>query len=159
MNGNHTPVPDSRLSRHNEVGILERRENKCCPDWAGDGDDPADPGEGYNPGNCGVHVVQYQKNEGKPDSTGGTTNYRFDIQISDGQLEPVGELDYADAPGGQGVDVDSALPYVLVVTAENVDDDPVRFAYAAQTWDSSSGQCSVGKYDSGSRQMDCGFPC
>jgi hypothetical protein len=67
-------------------------------------------------------------------------------------------LDYADAPGGQGVDVDSALPLVLVVTAENIDSDPVKFAYGAQSWDSNS-QCSVGGYDSGKREMDCGFTC
>ena len=103
--------------------------------------------------------VQYQKNEGDPDSTGGNSNYRFDITIKDDQQELVGELYYADAPGGQGVDVDSALPWVLIVTAQNVDDDPVQFAYGDQSWDSNSGQCSVGGYDSGARQMDCGFTC
>ena len=103
--------------------------------------------------------AQYQKNEGEPDSTGGTTNYRFDIVIQDDQQERIGELDYADAPGGQGVDVDSALPLVLIVTAQDVDDDPVKFAYGDQSWDSNSDQCSVGGYDSGSRQMDCGFTC
>ena len=71
----------------------------------------------------------------------------------------MGELYYADAPGGQGVDVDSALPAVLIVTAENVDSDPVQFAYNGASWDSNAAQCSVGGYDSGSRNMDCGFTC
>lgn len=34
--------------------------------------------------------------------------------------------------GGVGVGVSSALPFVLLVTAENVDSDPVQFAYAGQ---------------------------
>lgn len=103
--------------------------------------------------------AQYQKNEGDPASTGGNSDYRFDITIKDDQQELVGELDHADAPGGQGVNVDSALPLVLIVTAQNVDDDPVKFAYSGQSWDSNSGQCSVGGYDSGARQIDCGFTC
>lgn len=53
----------------------------------------------------------------------------------------------------------SELPLVLVATAGSVDDDPVTFAYGSQSWDSNSGQCSTGGYDSGSRQMDCGFTC
>jgi len=53
----------------------------------------------------------------------------------------------------------SELPLVLVATAGSVDNDPVKFAYGGQSWDSSSGQCSTGGYDSGSRQMDCGFTC
>lgn len=106
-----------------------------------------------------TNTSQYQKNEGAPDSTGGTSNYRFDIKIHDDQDELVGELDYADAPDGQGVNVDSALPDVLIITAESVDSDPVQFAYNGVSWDSSSSQCKVGGYDSGSRNMDCGFTC
>ena len=173
------PIPDNLLV--GDGGIFKKRNSQYCHDWLGNEEDPADPdstpgvGIGYYPGNCGVHVkqvsqcsyrerplltfLQYQKNEGAPDSTGGTSNYRFDILIKDDQGERVGELDYADAPGGQGVNVDSQLPLVLVVTAENVDDDPVEFAYGGQSWDSNSAQCSVGGYDSGARQMDCGFSC
>ena len=57
------------------------------------------------------------------------------------------------------MDVDGELPLVFIATAGAVDDDPVKFAYGSQNWDSNSGQCKVGKYDSGSRQMDCGFTC
>ena len=71
----------------------------------------------------------------------------------------MGEVDYYDAPTGKGVGVDSELPSVFVATAGTVDDDPVTFAYGSQNWDSNSGQCSVGEYDSGSRQMDCSFTC
>ena len=71
----------------------------------------------------------------------------------------MGELDYADAPTGQGVDVDSRLPAVLILTAGSVDSDPIQFAYNGASWDSNSAQCSVGDYDSGSRNLDCGFTC
>lgn len=117
-------------------------------------------GLGYLPGNCGVHVTQYQKNEGPnaANGAGGTSNYRFDITIFDDNQIQIGQVLLADAPGGVGVDVDSKLPLVLVVTSEQVDSDPVQFAYGGQSWDSNS-QCSVGGYDSGSRNMDCGFAC
>lgn len=39
----------------------------------------------------------------------------------------------ANTPIGQGVDDDSAIALVLVVTAENVDSDAVQFAYGAQS--------------------------
>lgn len=104
---------------------------------------------------------QYQKNEGDPASNGnlGTSDYRITVLLKDANQELVGEVDYFDAPSGQGADIDSELPLVMVVTTGNVDDDPVSFAYGGQSWDSNSGQCSVGGYDSGSRQMDCGFTC
>ena len=41
-----------------------------------------------------------------------------------------------------------------MVTAA-VGHDPVTFAYGSQNWKSSDGQCNVGLYDSGARQMDC----
>lgn len=118
-------------------------------------------GLAYLPGSCGVHVTQYQKNEGPAaaNGAGGTSNYRFDITLFDNNRVQIGRVLLADAPGGAGVGVTSALPWVLIVTAENVDDDPVQFAYAGSAWDSNSSQCSVGGYDSGSRNMDCGFPC
>lgn len=104
---------------------------------------------------------QYQKNEGLPATNGNlaNSNYRLTIQLKDANGELVGEVDYFDAPGGQGVGVNSALPWVFIATTGAVDDDAISFAYADQFWDSNSGQCSVGGYDSGSRQMDCGFTC
>ena len=108
-----------------------------------------------------TNTPQYQKNEGTPASNGNhaTSDYRFTILLKDANQELVGEVDYYDAPGGQGVDVDSELPEVFIATAGNVDSDAVQFAYGSQSWSSADGQCSVGGYDSGSRQMDCGFSC
>lgn len=105
--------------------------------------------------------MQYQKNEGQSASNDnvGTSDYRFTITLKDDQQEVVGGVEYYDAPSGQGVDVDSALPLVFIATAGNVDDDPINFAYGDHSWKSSDSRCSVGGYDSGSRQMDCGFPC
>lgn len=110
----------------------------------------------YEPGQCGVHVKQYQKNEA---TVNPNPNYKFDITIYDALQHQIGQVLFADAPTAVGVDVDSLLPYVLIVTAGPVDSSNVGFAYAGANWDSSSGQCSVGGYDSGSRQMDCGFAC
>jgi len=75
------------------------------------------------------------------------------VTIFDAAQKQIGQVLNQDAPAGQGVDVDGALPYVLIVTAQNVDADAVQFAYAGQTWDSNdqSHYCSFGAYDSGSR--------
>ena len=104
---------------------------------------------------------QYQKNEGLPATNGNlaNSNYRLTILLKDANGELVGEVDYFDAPGGQGVGVTSQLPLVFIATTGAVDDDAISFAYGGQFWDSNAGQCSVGGYDSGSRQMDCGFTC
>jgi hypothetical protein len=72
---------------------------------------------------------------------------------------PIGFVQGIDIPAQQGYSMTSRLPYTLVVTSGNVDDDPVQYAYAGASWDSNSADCSVGAYDSGSRQMDCGFTC
>ena len=56
------PIPSNLLPDNG--GIFKKRDNKYCPDWIGDQEDPADPdstpgtGIGYYPGNCGVHVKQ-----------------------------------------------------------------------------------------------------
>lgn len=108
----------------------------------------------FVPGWCGVHVIQYQK----PDPS--TDNYSLDVKIYDAGGNAIGQVDGADAPAGVGVGVTSALPYVLIVTAQNVDDDAVLFAYGGQNWDSKTEpQCNFGSYDSGYRQGDCGFNC
>ena len=59
---------------------------------------------------------------------------------------------------GETINQASQLPYVLLITAGAVDADPVSFEYAGKNWDTKNG-CSAGAYDSGSRQIDCGFNC
>ena len=61
------PIPDNLLPDITG-GIFKKRDDKYCPDWLGDQEDPADPdstpgvGIGYYPGNCGVHVKQVSDN-------------------------------------------------------------------------------------------------
>ncbi|MCJ1269432.1 hypothetical protein MMC22_009324, partial [Lobaria immixta] len=55
----------------------------------------------------------YQKNE-----KGVGPNYRLDVSIKDDQGGQIGFLGSAKAPAGQRVNVDSELPSVLVVTAQ-----------------------------------------
>jgi hypothetical protein len=87
----------------------------------------------YIPGWCGLHVTQFQKND--PDSNP-TGNYLLSITIFDAAQKQIGHVKRADAPAGQGVGLTSALPWVLITTAQNVDDDVVLFAYADQSWGS-----------------------
>lgn len=111
----------------------------------------------FTPGSCGVHVREYQKNEG-PGSN--TADYRFDIYLYDRAQDFIGTSGTVDIPDGSTANIGApTLPYLLLVTSGHVDSDPIYFAYAGQQWSSNSGQCSVGKYDGGDREMDCGFNC
>ncbi|KAI4194051.1 MAG: hypothetical protein LQ350_008011 [Teloschistes chrysophthalmus] len=151
--------------KRDQVGYLdqlEKRDTGICFDWPGTGEDANDPDSdpsldtGYYPGWCRLHLQQFQKNEGPAATNGkhGISDYRFSIQIKDANQELIGQVDYFDAPTGQGVNVNSKLPAVLVAIAGGVDSDPVTFAYGGQNWDSNSKQCSTGGYQNGSRQMD-----
>lgn len=131
-------------------------ENGPIPDKSSG---PASPSSlKYAPGWCGLHVTQYQKNE--PDSNP-TGNYLLSITIFDAEQQQIGHVEKADAPSGQSVNLDSALPWVLITTAQNVDDDAVLFDYADQHWGSNDQEhhCNFGAYDSGKREGDCGFSC
>lgn len=110
-------------------------------------------------GLCGVHVVQYQKNEGPANTPNGNADYRLDVALFDVIQDPMGGVTGIDAPGGQFEEIDSGLPFVFGVEVGGQDADPVRFQYGGQAWDSNAAQCSLGGYDSGSRSMNCGFSC
>ena len=113
----------------------------------------------YIPGSCGVHVKQYQKNEGPAGSDGGTSEYRLDVYLYDDIQDPIGSVLLLSIPGGVYETIDSQLPDAFEVLVGGTDGQPVFFQYNGQAWDSDSTQCSVGGYDGGSRQMDCGFSC
>ena len=109
-----------------------------------------------------MHVVQWQKNE---NGVGG--DYDFDVEIFDAKQVKIGQVAKAAVdPKTKALSVDSQLPYVLVVTADGLDDDPVKFAYGSQSWDSSdaSHQSNMGTgpehgYENGKREGDMGFQC
>lgn len=73
----------------------------------------------------------------------------------------IGSVSGADASVNVGIGVTSKLPWDVVVTAQNVDDDPVLMAYSDQSWAYAdiAHQCNFGAYDSGKREGDCGFTC
>tara|TARA_R110002003_G_scaffold534_20_gene20340 strand:+ start:5851 stop:6291 length:441 start_codon:yes stop_codon:yes gene_type:complete len=107
--------------------------------------------KGYRPGWCGVHVIQYQKPDPSKDQ------YSLEVTaLNDANENKIGEF----KKGGPTASVTSKLPLTLEIKTGGVDADPVRFAYGSQSWDSNDkGRCSVGAYDNGKRQMDCGFTC
>ena len=113
----------------------------------------------YASGWCGVHVTQYQKNEGPSSSSSGNSEYRLDVTLKDALQDVVGGVTLLSLPGGIFSGIDSQLPAVFEVEVGANDDEPVQFQYAGQAWASSGSQCGVGSFDSGSRQIDCGFNC
>lgn len=105
-------------------------------------------------GQCGVHVTQWQKNQ---NGVGG--DYQYDVRIYDSLGRTVGGDDRVAIPdlGSHNFPLDGqSTP--LVITSGTVDSDPISFTYGGDQWLSSS-RCSVGAYDSGNRDMDCGFGC
>ena len=109
----------------------------------------------YYPGWCTFHITQWQKNKGKGD----LSQYRLDIDLLDAGKNPVGSATTASASPNAPVDVDSRLPYVLEATVGFVDSDPIQFRYGGQYWESTGGQCSLGGFQNGNRDGDCGFTC
>ncbi|KAH8823206.1 hypothetical protein DL96DRAFT_1818962 [Flagelloscypha sp. PMI_526] len=117
-------------------------------------DCPPGPASGFASGNCGIHVTQFQKPDPSKD------NYKLDIKLFDSVQAPIGDSGgQKDAPANKAVEVTSKLPNVMIVTAQNVDADPIKFAFGGENFDSNAAQCSVGGYDSGKREMDCSFTC
>lgn len=110
----------------------------------------------YVTGQCGVHITQYQKNEGPG---GDTSKYRFDVTIKDAAGGVIGGVQLAGIEDNGSLAVSSELPYQFIVGVGRVDEDPVSFAYAGQSFSSSSGQCGFGGYEDGNRDGDCGFSC
>jgi hypothetical protein len=106
---------------------------------------------------CGVHVRQHQKNEGAT-SDNPTCDYELEISVFDAKQNSIGSSGKVDAPAGQHITVSGSFPFTFHVVTKQVDSDALMFNYGTQAWDSDHG-CSVGGYDSGHRDMDCGFNC
>jgi hypothetical protein len=106
---------------------------------------------GYSPGWCGVHVIQYQKPNPSKDS------YALEVtHLKDVNEKVIGNF----KKGGPTASVTSKLPLTLEIKTGGVDADPVSFAYGADSWTTNDGNhCSVGSYDHGKREIDCGFTC
>jgi hypothetical protein len=108
---------------------------------------------GYAPGWCGVHVTHYQKPDPAKDQ------YALEAKVFDANQNEIGSSN-----GKQGAKLifGSRLPVPFIVNSRAVDADPLDFEYDNVKWDSDDKAthfCSVGAYDNGKREMDCGFTC
>ena len=113
----------------------------------------------YVSGWCGVHITQYQKNEGPSASAAGNADYRLTVTLYDALQDVVGGVSLLDAPGGVWQNIDSQLPDVFEVVVGGNDADALELAYSGQLWSSAAAQCGFGVFADGSRNMDCGFNC
>lgn len=93
---------------------------------------------------CGIHVTQYQSAAGVA------------VIVKDNNQNKIGEIGRTNFNNGY-VNVFSQLRYTIVVHL--VGGGQLNFAYAGDSWSTTDGRCSVGGYDRGARQMDCGFAC
>lgn len=96
-------------------------------------------------GRCGIHVTQYQS----------APSVAVIVKNSDNGAQ-IGQIGRTKFNNGY-VNVFSQLRYSIVIHL--VGGGELNFAYAADSWSTTDGRCSVGRYDYGVRQMDCGFAC
>ncbi|MGI4812135.1 MAG: hypothetical protein ACRYGG_02150 [Janthinobacterium lividum] len=115
----------------------------------------AAPTPTYATGSCGLHVEQFQKNEGTENPT---SNYQIEATIFDGKGNAIGTSGQVPALTGTPVVV-TGLVSPLTITAGAVDSDPLTVTWAGNTWLTNGTQCSEGAWDSGNRNMDCGYQC
>lgn len=93
-------------------------------------------------------------------------NFKLDITLFDGAQKVIGNSGVAgpsDAPAGVPVVIGpigtTTLPGPMSVTAGNVDDNPLSFSIGGDSFASNTDRCTVGRYDGGRREIDCGFAC
>ncbi|KAL8976192.1 MAG: hypothetical protein Q9205_007756, partial [Flavoplaca limonia] len=103
----------------------------------------------YAKGQCRVHVTHYQIRQC-------ADKYYIEAQIKDAYGFLVGHLDKTGAT--KPVDVFSALPLVLVITAakpgssEDPDGAPLQFAYGSDKRSSDDERYKFGGYENGDRE-------
>jgi hypothetical protein len=113
----------------------------------------------YAQGACGVHVVQYQKNENSK-GLNPTDYYQVQFEVKDADNNIITTSPKSQAKSDDPVSIQGdGLEYPFSVTVGDIDSDPISFKYNDQEWDSDADQCSDGSYDTGTRNMDCGFTC
>ncbi len=105
-----------------------------------------------------MHVVQYQRDE-----FGVGNDYAFDVVIYDNNKKEIGLVQKASIDAGtKQLDVTSALPYVVILTAAGDDHANVQFAYAGQSWQCGDGTtsqntCDLGIDSNGKKEPDYGY--
>ncbi|KAI4121696.1 MAG: hypothetical protein LQ338_006227 [Usnochroma carphineum] len=111
----------------------------------------------YKPGQCHVHIEQFQRNE---KDLNPLNSYQLAVTIVDNSNVQVGVATKQPATRPLEI-VDASLPYDLIVAPGSGDNDPLEFWYSDQYWksDSKENDCSMGGYDKGSRKGDCRFDC
>lgn len=111
-----------------------------------------------------MHIYQYQKGSSEnPDKA----HFAITAIVYDAGGMVVGFV--GDGNLGQQISAASQLPMVINISAGKVDNDPLNIGYGGDKFDTNTivkvkgkpdvHRCSVGGYDSGSRQMDCNFGC
>ncbi|OAL05990.1 hypothetical protein IQ06DRAFT_313192 [Phaeosphaeriaceae sp. SRC1lsM3a] len=102
---------------------------------------------GFAPGWCGVHITQWQ------------TPNALETKVFDANQAEIGN---SGGKQGDKLKFGSKLPLWFLVDGSAGSDKPIKFEYDAQFWDTNDKDkhhCSVGAYDGGKREIDCGYTC
>lgn len=120
---------------------------------------PSPPAPTYVTGQCGLHVIQYQRRE---NGLNPTDNFLLEATLFDGGQHPIGVSGQVPAPLNVPVSVPGlATPFTITAAATDdaaalvCDFNGRKFHLDEQT----CGKKAIGRYDHGSRNIDCGFPC
>lgn len=139
------------------------RDGDCgfpCPDLTDDPppsatdseDHPIPTGLFYEGGWCTLHLKQ-----SIPQKSGGI--WQVDLDMWDDKHNVVGYARKKKHAQGRVLTFDNALPFPIDIDMGREKKDMVSFKYDTTEWKGDSKDCDIGKWDSSSRQIDCGFPC
>ncbi|KAL8676547.1 MAG: hypothetical protein Q9186_006942 [Xanthomendoza sp. 1 TL-2023] len=122
-----------------------------------------EPGQ-YTQGKCRAHVQQWKTKGDAGSNANQLDAYQISVDVYDDSNRGIGSATKQNAEKPLEV-ANANLPFNLVVVPGGGDEDPMRFWYADQYWESDNEKCKVGDYTGGShydghsRQMDCSFDC
>ena len=126
---------------------------------------------GYAPGWCTFHVLQYQGNTADgnlSDSVDPSLPYTtyMDLQILDANHDLINDTWYQESPASQTWGLSSNLPAQFLVSAGAIQSDPIQFSYNNAAFSSSTEDkakflwsSNTDTYANGFRSGNGGFTC
>ncbi|EEP81867.1 predicted protein [Uncinocarpus reesii 1704] len=133
------------------------REEQVCPEKPSDA--PVNPNpnrNGYTEGMCRIHVTQWAREK----ESKGTNPLKDHFLVATAIIDAAGKLiaQATKQPISPAYIIKSPLSRTLAVRVGSKEDHTkLCFWYSDQRW--CSDDCSLGGWDGGKREMDCGFRC
>lgn len=129
-----------------KLGKAVEKQGKALQNNIPDGPD------GYAPGRCTMHIVQYEKSDPAKDQ------YSLEALVKDANSLELGKISPRQVLE-KPLEIASKLGKAVVFKARQVDSDPLDVEVGDDKWTTNDKRCSPGKFEDHMRQIDCGFAC